>query len=85
MAGPALEPRLFEELRPAPDAGLASSALNTSNKATQQLEQFQERFGPDVLRDPDGEALPRLSQLSLLVQIRRIPRDSPQRTATFPR
>jgi len=53
----ALEPRLFEELRAALDAGLTSGGLMTSSQITQQLDLFRQRFGPAVLRDLDGEAL----------------------------
>jgi 5-methylcytosine-specific restriction enzyme B len=60
LPGSAPESRLFEELKAALDAGLVSGALITSNQITQQLDQFQQRFGPVVLRDLDGEALLRL-------------------------
>jgi len=57
VAESALEPRLFDELKAALDAGLASGALIASNQISQQLDLFRQRFGPAVIRDLDGEAL----------------------------
>jgi 5-methylcytosine-specific restriction protein B len=57
MTGPLLEPRLAAELKAKLDSGLASGDLMTPRLIAQQLALFRSRFGPDVLRSLDGEAL----------------------------
>lgn len=57
MSDPALEPRLFAELKAALDAGLASGDLISPDLVAQQLAIFRDKFGPAVLRNLDGEAL----------------------------
>ena len=55
-----LEPKLFNELRLSLDRDLASGHLATAAQIEQQIKIFQERFGPPVLRQLDGEALLKL-------------------------
>jgi 5-methylcytosine-specific restriction protein B len=57
MTGSLLEPRLAAELNAKLDSGLASGDLMTSNQIAQHLALFRSRYGPDVLRGLDGEAL----------------------------
>jgi 5-methylcytosine-specific restriction enzyme B len=55
-----LEPKLFDELKVLLDRLLAAGHLATAAQIDQQIKLFQERFGPAVLRQLDGEALLRL-------------------------
>jgi 5-methylcytosine-specific restriction protein B len=52
-----LDRRIYDELKLVVERGLATGTLMTSTQIDRQLALFRERFGPDVLRKLDGEAL----------------------------
>jgi 5-methylcytosine-specific restriction protein B len=52
-----LDPQISDELKALLDSGIASGALMTVPQIDSQVELFRTRFGPEVLRDLDGEAL----------------------------
>ena len=57
MSAYSLEPRLAAELKTSLDQGLASGTLMAPARLEQHLRMFQDRFGPTVLQDLDGDAL----------------------------
>jgi 5-methylcytosine-specific restriction protein B len=60
MSAPPLDPRLRQELEAALKRGLASGELMAPHQVAEHIRRFRDRFGPDVLRALDGEALLRL-------------------------
>ena len=57
MSAPALDDQIASELKRLLADGLASGKLTTRNQMEEYFATFRDRFGPDVLRDLDGEAL----------------------------
>jgi 5-methylcytosine-specific restriction enzyme B len=57
MKGMILDPRISDELKALLDSGIASGALMTVTQIDNQIALFRARFGPEVLRELDGEAL----------------------------
>jgi 5-methylcytosine-specific restriction protein B len=55
-----LDPRIFEELKSLLDRGAASGTLMSPPQIESQRALFRARFGPEVLRELDGEALLKL-------------------------
>ncbi len=52
-----LDPRLREELKNALERGLASGELMLPAQVAEHTKVFRDRFGPEMLRDLDGEEL----------------------------
>lgn len=60
MSGGTLDLQLREQLKVALERGQASGDLMTSTQVSEHTRRFRDRFGPDILRALDGEALLRL-------------------------
>src|SRR5690349_74900 len=60
MNSQASERPLIDELKKAIETGLAAHELMTPNQFADYVKPFRERFGPNVLRQLDGEELLRL-------------------------
>jgi 5-methylcytosine-specific restriction protein B len=57
MNTPTLDPPIRDELKVVLNRGLASGELSTSQEITEHTGRFRDRFGPEILRASDGEAL----------------------------